>query len=57
MEKKGKKIIGLQIPDFLLKPLEEEAEYLCISLSAMVRLILAERYRNSAKLNDGEVVE
>jgi len=52
----SKKIIGLQIQDFLLKPLEEEAEYYGISLSAMIRLILAQRYRESAKLNDKESV-
>ena len=55
MEKEvNRKIIGVQVPDFLLKPLEEEAEYLSISLSAMLRLILAQRYRNGAKLNDEE---
>lgn len=50
-----KKIIGVQVPDFLLKPLEEEAEELSLSISAVIRLMLAQRYRNVAKLNDGSV--
>ena len=51
---KGKKIIGVQVPDFLREPLEKEAEYYGLSVSAMIRLILAQRYRNIAKLNDEE---
>lgn len=51
---KNNKIIGVQVPDFLLEPLQKEADELCISLSAMMRLILAQRYRNCAKLNDVE---
>lgn len=54
MDEKDRKIIGVQVPGFLLRPLEEEAEYLSISLSAMIRLILAQRYRGNAKLNDEE---
>ena len=49
-----RKIIGVQVPDFLLKPLEEEAEKLGLSISAMIRLILAKRYRDDAKFNDVE---
>lgn len=49
-----KKIIGVQVPDFLLEPLQKEAEYLSLSISAVIRLMLAQRYRNSAKLNDKE---
>ena len=51
---KTRKIIGVQLPDFLLEPLEAEAEYLSISVSAMIRIILNERYRHNAKLNDEE---
>lgn len=54
MTNNKKKIIGLQIQDFLLEPLEKEAEYYGISLSAMIRLILAQRYRKDAKLDDKE---
>ena len=50
----GKKIIGVQVPDFLREKLEEEAEYYSLSVSAMIRLILAQRYRDVAKLNDKE---
>ena len=57
MASKGNKIIGVQVPLSLLEPLEKEAEYLSISVSAMIRLILAQRYRNGAKLNDVEVVD
>ena len=49
-----KKIIGVQVPDFLLEPLQKEAEYLSLSISAVIRLMLAQRYRNGAKLNDKE---
>ena len=49
-----KKIIGVQVPDFLLEPLQKEAEYLSLSISAVIRLMLAQRYRNGAKLNDEE---
>ena len=48
------KIIGVQLPIELRKKLEEEASYLCVSISAMIRLILAQRYRDDAKLNDEE---
>lgn len=52
-----RKIIGVQVPNFLLEPLEKEAEDLCISVSAMIRLILNQRYnpkiKTNAKLNDG----
>lgn len=48
------KIIGVQLPKNLRKKLEEEADYLSLSVSAMIRLILAQRYRDSAKLSDGE---
>ncbi len=51
------KIIGVQLPIELRKKLEEEADYMCVSLSAMIRLILAQRYRNDAKLNDVEGVD
>ena len=51
---KGNKIVGVQVPDFLLEPLEREAEYYGLSISALIRLILAQRYRDGAKLNDGE---
>lgn len=57
MASKGNKIIGVQVPLSLLEPLEKEAEYLSISVSAMIRLILAQRYRNGAKLDDVEVVD
>ncbi len=50
---KEKKFVGVKVPDFLLKPLEQEADYYGLSISAMIRLILAQRYRDSAKLNDG----
>jgi len=53
-QQKDLKIIGFQLPDNLRKQLEAEAEYLSISISAMVRLILAQRYRDAAKLNDVE---
>ena len=49
-----KKIIGVQVPDFLREPLEEEANYYGLSVSAMIRLILAQRYRKDAKLSDEE---
>lgn len=48
------KIIGVQLPKNLRKQLEAEAEYMCLSVSAMIRLILAQRYRDSAKFNDVE---
>ena len=48
------KIIGVQLPKHLRKPLEEEAGYMCLSISAMIRLILAQRYRDDAKFNDVE---
>ena len=57
MASKGNKIIGVQVPLSLLEPLEKEAEYLSISVSAMIRLILAQRYRNGAKLDDVEVID
>ena len=53
-QKKDRKIIGVQVPSFLLEPLEKEAEELSLSVSAMIRLILHQRYRVSAKLNDEE---
>lgn len=53
-QEKTRKIIGVQVPNFLLEPLEKEAEELSLSVSAMIRLILAQRYRGNAKLNDGE---
>lgn len=40
-QEKERKIIGVQVPYFLLKPLEEEADKLSLSVSAMIRLILA----------------
>lgn len=53
-QEKERKIIGVQVPYFLLKPLEEEADELSLSVSAMIRLILAQRYRDAAKFNDVE---
>lgn len=53
-QEKERKIIGVQVPYFLLKPLEEEADKLSLSVSAMIRLILAQRYRDDAKFNDVE---
>lgn len=57
MASKENKIIGVQVPLSLLEPLEKEADYLSISVSAMIRLILAQRYRNGAKLDDVEVID
>ena len=48
------KIVGVRLPEFLIKNLEREAEYYSISVSAMIRLILAERYRDFAKLDSDE---
>lgn len=56
------KIIGVQLPKNLRKQLEAEADYMCLSISAMIRLILAKYFRNNtnpevrddAKFNDVE---
>lgn len=50
--KEDKKIVGVQLPDFLKEKLQEEANYYCISMSAMIRLIIAQRYKDFAKLDD-----
>lgn len=47
-------VVGFQLPLNLRKALEAEAEYMCLSISAMIRLILAQRYRDDAKFNDVE---
>ena len=52
--KKDNKIVGVQVPGFLVNALDSEAESLGLSTSAMIRLILAQRYRDDAKFNDVE---
>ena len=52
--KEDKKVIGVQLPDYLKEKLQEEANYYCLTMSAMIRLIIAQRYRDFAKLNDEE---
>lgn len=50
--KEDKKIVGVQLPDFLKEKVEKEAEELCISTSAMIRLIIAQRYRDKKDLEE-----
>ena len=50
--REDRKVIGVQLPDFLKEKLKEEAEYYSLTMSAMIRLIIAQRYRDFAKLDE-----
>ena len=51
--REDRKVIGVQLPNFLKEKLQEEANYYSLTMSAMIRLIIAQRYRDFAKLDEG----
>lgn len=52
--REDRKVIGVQLPNFLKEKLQEEANYYSLTMSAMIRLIIAQRYRDFAKLDEGK---